>query len=123
MKNSKNSKVFTGIFAREGDPSTCAIVAIMGRFLTANKAFEAFHRICDRWLKESDEGKELNEDSCDDFNIGDFMINEVTILKNEEFRDLMKEEGIDEIVISQAEFHATYDRLLGHFENYRYADC
>lgn len=78
------------------------------------EVLEALERAVTEWVETTPEGREAWEDSCEDFNIGDFCCQE-----DPQLQDCLKTHGIHsvetrfELVESQ---EISYDRILAHPE-------
>jgi hypothetical protein len=105
------------LFSRDGEPETNTILTLKSAG-TAAKALEAFHRAVAAVLNDTEEGAEMTAQSSDDYNIGDFDSDCAFVIHHAKFNELMGAHGVDYVGMSSTDLMVTYDRLLGHPENY-----
>ena len=104
--------IYTILLTRIGEPGTNAILALSSEAPDAKAAFQQFHRACYRWLTTTKEGEAFESDTMGDFNIGDLMCSDDTILNDDSFQSILQEEGVGIADVAAADYHLPYDRVL-----------
>lgn len=104
--------IHTILFTRENEPDVNAILTLSSDAELAEVALRQFHRALYRWLTTTVKGNDLCEETCHDFNIGDYACYDVSIPEDPTFRKFLLEEGVQVISLASADYRATYDRVL-----------
>lgn len=80
--------------------------------ITSERVFDAIAKAVTNWATSTEEGKVAIEESCEDFNIGDFL----SYYEDEELKEALKEEGIIDIKVvyelSSKETIIGYDKRM-----------
>lgn len=104
--------IHTILLTRTGEPRTNAILTLTSEAPDAKAAFKQFHRACYRWLTTTKEGEAFESSTMGDFNIGDVMCNDATILNDDIFQCILQEEGVAITKVESAGYQLPYDRIL-----------
>lgn len=104
--------IHTILLTRIGDARVNAVLTLSSDAVSAETAFTKFHRACHRWLVSTQEGAEFEQETMGDFNIGDLLCNDATILNDDNFQSILQEEGVEIRKVETADFHVPYDRIL-----------
>ena len=103
----------TILFTRDGEPDTNALIKLCTPDqVSAEIAFDRFHRGMHQWLTTTARGKALTDESMGDFNIGDLLCNDVTIPGDADFKRIMLAQDVTFNKCAAADHRVAYDRIL-----------